>query len=59
MTKKRGINVDHSTTQRQVVRYKPQQESFIKTKKDVPADGWWLNETHIKIKGQRDILTKL
>ncbi|QGP56932.1 Transposase IS66 family protein (plasmid) [Piscirickettsia salmonis] len=49
----RGIQVDHSTIHRWVVKYAPQlEEHFKKRYKRQPATRWHLDETYIKIKGQ-------
>ncbi|WP_416430710.1 IS6 family transposase [Piscirickettsia salmonis] len=49
----RGIQVDHSTIHRWVVKYAPQlEEHFNKCYKRQPCTSWRLDETYIKIKGQ-------
>lgn len=48
----RGVNVDHSTINRWVVKYSPQfHQAFVARKKPV-GTSWRLDETSIKIAGQ-------
>ena len=50
--KERGFEVDHSTIQRWVVHYAPQQEEAFHKKKKRPGDRWRLDATYIKVKGR-------
>jgi len=48
----RGVNVDHSTINRWVIKYSPQlEESFHRRKRPVWVS-WRMDETYIKVKGQ-------
>ena len=53
MMKERGFEVDHSTIQRWVVYYSPKLEEAFHMKKRRPGNRWRLDETYIKVKGQR------
>lgn len=49
----RGVNVDHSTINRWVIRYSPDLENnFRKKYKRATGSSWRMDETYIKIKGQ-------
>ncbi len=50
--KERGIEIDHSTLNRWVVKYAPQLEKAFHQKKKQPGNRWRLDETYIKVKGQ-------
>src|SRR5215471_18459447 len=56
LMEERGVAVDHSTIQRGVVKYSPPlEEAFHRRKRPVWV-GWRMDETYIKIKGQRSYL---
>ena len=49
----RGLNVDHSTINRWVIRYAPELEvAFRKKHKRIVGVSWRMDETYIKIKGK-------
>ena len=49
----RGLNVDHSTINRWVIRYAPELEmAFRKKHKRAVGGSWRMDETYIKVKGQ-------
>ena len=47
-----GIDVDHATIQRWVYKFTPLMEMHMKKRKVKVGDGWRMDETYIKIKGQ-------
>ena len=52
LMEERGIDVDHATVNRWVVKYSPSLEStFRQTKKPI-GKSWRMDETYIKVKGQ-------
>ena len=48
----RGIEVDHATIQRWVVKYTPILEAKLRKRKKNVGTSWRMDETYIKIKGQ-------
>ena len=48
----RGINVDHSTLNRWVIKYAPLLEHRARKKKKPVASSWRMDETYINVKGQ-------
>lgn len=49
----RGLNVDHSTINRWVIRYAPELEMAFRKKHKKPVGGSWrMDETYIKVKGK-------
>jgi putative transposase len=49
----RGLNVDHSTVNRWVIRYSPQLEEVFRTRFKRPVgSSWRMDETYIKVKGK-------
>jgi transposase-like protein len=48
----RGIEVDHATLNRWVVRYSPLLATVAKSSKNPVATSWKMDETYIKIKGK-------
>ena len=48
----RGVDVDHATLQRWVVKYTPIVEANFRKKKRTVGRSWRMDETYIKIKGQ-------
>ena len=49
----RGVDVDHSTINRWVVKYSPKLEvEFTKRHKNKVGSSWRMDETYIKIKGR-------
>jgi len=48
----RGINVDHSTLNRWVIKYAPLLEHRAHKKKKPVASSWRMDETYINVKGQ-------
>ena len=52
LMQERGVDVDHATLQRWVVKYTPMVEANIRKKKQTVGRSWRMDETYIKIKGQ-------
>jgi len=48
----RGIEVDHSTINRWVLKYTPEIEKKFRKYKNPVGTSWRMDETYIKIKGQ-------
>ena len=48
----RGIEVDHSTLNRWVLKYTPQLEQAFRNKKKPVGISWRLDETYVKVKGK-------
>lgn len=49
----RGVGVDHSNIYRWVQKFTPQLEAaFQKAEKRAAGNGWRMDETHLKVKGQ-------
>lgn len=51
LMEERGVEVDHSTVQRQVVKYTPFLETEIRKRKKAVGSSWRMDETSIKVKG--------
>ena len=56
LMQERGYAVDHSTVQRWVVHYAPRIEKAFRKNKKRTGNRWRLDETYIKIKGERKYL---
>ena len=57
LLKERGVNVDHATIQRWMVKYSPEFESvFRKQPKRQVGFSWRMDETYVKIKGKWNYL---
>ncbi len=53
MMRERGIEVDHVTIHRWIIKFTPYLErTFRKQKKDHHVRSWRMDETYIKVKGQ-------
>jgi len=52
LLKDRGINLDHATVQRWVVKYSPQIEKAFHKKKQKVGKSWRMDETSMKIRGE-------
>lgn len=52
ISKMRGIDVDHATLQRWVVKFMPILEIQFKKRKKPVSGSWRMNETYIKVKGK-------
>ena len=52
MMKERGVDVDHSTINRWVLKYTPEIEKKFRKHKNIVGRSWRMDETYIKIKGQ-------
>ena len=48
----RGVNVDHATLNRWVVKYSPVIVQFAKKKRKPASTSWRMDETYIKVKGR-------
>jgi putative transposase len=48
----RGVNLDHATLNRWVVKYSPMIALQAKRRKSKPSGSWRMDETYIKVKGQ-------
>jgi putative transposase len=51
LMKERGVEVDHATVQRWVVKYTPLLEIEFRKKKKAVGTSWRMDETYIKVKG--------
>ncbi|BDV36167.1 hypothetical protein SS37A_36970 (plasmid) [Methylocystis iwaonis] len=51
MMEGRGVEADHSTLNRWVVKYAPELERRFRSRKRPVGDSWRLDETYVKIKG--------
>ena len=51
LMEERGVEVDHSTVQRWVVKYTPHLETEIRKRKRAVGSSWRMDETYIKVKG--------
>ena len=47
----RGINVDHATINRWVIKYSPELLEAFKSKKKAVHKSWRMDETYVKVKG--------
>ena len=52
MMEERGIEVDHSTLHRWVLKYTPQLEREFRKRKGPVGKSWHMDETYIKVKGK-------
>jgi putative transposase len=52
LMEERGVEVDHSTVQRWVVRFAPELEERFRKKKRPTGISWRMDETYIKVKGE-------
>jgi putative transposase len=52
MMEERGVDVDHSTLNRWVVKYAPLLEQQFRARKRAIGSSWRLDETYVKIKGR-------
>ena len=50
--KERGVDIDHSTLHRWVIRLTPLLDQAFKKHKKAVGTHWWMDETYIKVKGQ-------
>ena len=48
----RGVNVDHATLNRWVVKYSPVIVQLAKKKRKPTSSSWRMDETYIKVKGR-------
>ncbi len=51
LMKERGVELDHSTAQRWVVKHTPLLETEFRKKKESVGTSWRMDETYIKVKG--------
>ena len=51
LMQERGVDVDHATLQRWIVKYTPMVEANFRKKKRTVGMSWRMDETYIKIKG--------
>jgi transposase-like protein len=51
MMEERGVEVDHSTLNRWVVKYAPLLEKQFRARKRAIGSSWRLDETYVKVKG--------
>ena len=47
-----GVNIDHSTVQRWVIKYTGMLEDAFRKKKKPVGKSWRMDETYIKVKGK-------
>ncbi len=52
MAQDRGLDVDHSTIQRWVVKYSPEIESNFRKNKKKVSGSWRMDETYVKVNGK-------
>ena len=52
LMQERGVNVDHATIQRWVVKYTPLLEIELRKRKKTVGTSWRMDETYIKVKGK-------
>lgn len=52
MMRERGIEVDHSTLNRWVLKYAPELDKRIRPHLQATNDSWRVDETYIKVKGE-------
>jgi transposase-like protein len=52
LMEERGVNVDHSTINRWVIKYSPQLEEEFHRRKRSVWTSWRMDETYIKVKGE-------
>ncbi len=52
LMKERGIELDHATVQRWVVKYTPILEVEFRKRKKAVGTSWRMDETYIKVKGK-------
>ncbi len=48
----RGVTVDHVTIYRWVQRFTPEFVEAARTRRQVPGDGWFVDETYVKVNGR-------
>ena len=53
LMEERGVSVDHATVQRWVVKYSPLLEEAFQRRKRSVWVSWLMDETYIKVKGER------
>jgi len=53
LMQERGFSVDHSTINRWVLHYSSQLEAAFRRKKKRSSNRWRMDESYIKVKGQR------
>ena len=51
LMRERGVEIDHATVQRWVVKYTPLLETEFRKKKKAVGTSWRMDETYIKVKG--------
>jgi putative transposase len=56
LTLERGVHVDHSTSNRWVVKYSPQLEEAFHRRKRPVWISWRMDETYIKVRGYPETL---
>jgi transposase-like protein len=55
LMEERGINVDHATVNRWVIKYSPQLEAQFHRRKRFVWTSWRMDEIYIKVKGERKV----
>lgn len=56
MMKERGVEVDHSSLNRWVLKYTPQLEKAFRQRKHTVGSSWRMDETYINVKGKWEYL---
>src|SRR3989454_5836252 len=52
LMEERGVEVDHSTMNRWVIKYSPQLEEAFHRRKRLVGRSWRMDETYIRVKGE-------
>ncbi len=52
----RGVNIDHATLNRRVVKYSPENAKAAQNKKCPTGQSWRMDETYIKVKGLLSVI---
>ncbi len=52
LQKERGVNIDHATINRWVIKFGPILEMKARQKKRAVSSSWRMDETYVKVKGE-------
>jgi putative transposase len=56
MAKDRGLQIDHSSIQRWVVKFTPELEEAARKKKKPVGSSWRMDETYVRVNGKCEVL---